>query len=74
MHVVADFKDVYKYSGDNDEDYDFDIALCHVAAMGTEYIRDGYLTDSIYMYTGDTETLILNAIYSKYTIGNTLDI
>ena len=49
--------------------------ICMLGPMGTEYIRDGDpLPESILMYAGDIKILTLNAIYSKYTIGNTLDI
>lgn len=73
MTIVANFAGVINDTDGKDDD-DFEITLCHVAVMGSEYIRVGSLPDSIFMYTGDTQTLTLDAITSKYTIGNTLDI
>ena len=70
MSIVADFTGV-----GNTWDTDYDIDLCHVAVMGTEYIRTGSLSSSVAMYSDEASiTWTLNAITSKYTIGNTLNI
>jgi len=69
MTIVANYTDVFSW------EEGFDISLCHVAVMGTEYIRSGSLPTKLIMYTDDTPiTWTLAAITSKYTIGNTLDI
>ena len=69
MSIVANFTDV------DSTDTDYTISLCHVAVMGTEYIRNGSLPSPTVMYSDEPSiTWKLNAISSKYTIGNTLDI
>ena len=68
MTIVANFKGVAQSN--------YEIALCHVAVMGTEYIRVGNdFPTSIFMYNDEPAmTLTINHITSKYTIGNTLAI
>jgi len=70
MSIVANFTDVESWW-----ETDYDISLCHVAIMGTEYIRTGSLPSKAVMYSDEASiTWTLNPITSKYTIGNTLNI
>ena len=40
--------------------------------MGTRYIRDSPLPDTIYVTVGEQYSLVVENIYSEHTIGNIL--
>ena len=48
--------------------------LCQLGIMGTQYIRDTQLAESIQIYSGLHHYLLVENIYAKQTIGNQLKI
>ena len=66
MHIIAD---VNHLAGQ-----DYSMELCSVGIMGTKYIRDHKLPETIELDQEGTFTLTIQDIYSAFDIGNLLDI
>ena len=68
MHIVADFTHLI---GTN-----FNVNLCSVGIMGTQYIRADPLPETLEIYNNVLTTLSIPNIYSspQLAIGNILDI
>ena len=52
----------------------YEMSICNLGVMGTEYVRIGSVPTSISVEQTENELIAVNQIYSKLTIGNTLDI
>ena len=52
----------------------YEMSICNLGVMGTEYVRENYVLTSISLGQAETEVIAVENIYSKFTIGNTLDI
>lgn len=50
------------------------ITLCDAAVLGTAYVRDESLTDTIEISAGASLSLSVPDVYAEDTIGNILDI
>ena len=50
------------------------VTLCDTAVVGTAYIRDEPLPETIEIISGNSITLIVPHVYPMDTIGNVLDI
>ena len=62
MHIVADLSHL---SGTG-----YDMKVCTVGIMGTKYVRDQTLPQSLEILTGGLTDLTIANIYSTMSIGN----
>ena len=66
MHIVADLSDLAStYTT-------YEMSLCSLGIMGTEYVRSEAPPTDITLEQGSTVTLDIPHIHSALTIGNTL--
>ena len=63
--IVADLADL---SGP------YEMSICNIGVMGTEYVRDNSVPTRISVWRAATEVIAVENIYSKLPIGNVLDI
>ena len=52
----------------------YEISICNVGIYGTFYVRDQALPSNVIVRLTETYTLKIDHIYSRLTIGNTLNI
>ena len=50
------------------------MSICNLGVMATEYVRDIILPTSISIEQKESRNILVDQIYSKWTIGNELDI
>ena len=50
------------------------MSICNLGVMATEYVRDSPVLTSISVGHTETEVIVIENIYSKHHIGNTLSI
>ena len=55
-------------------DLTYEMSICSLGAMGTEYVRDTPVPTNITIVEGSDDVIIIEKIYSKFDIGNILDI
>ena len=66
MHIISDLKHL---AGQG-----YSMELCSIGVMGTQYIRDEILSDTVEIAKEEILYLTIPNIYSALAIGNQLDI
>ena len=66
IHIVADLRHL--------EGQDYNMELCSVGVMGTQYVREEAIPETLEIQKDDLTSLTISNIYSSMPIGNSLNI